>query len=250
MTRRIRGLGRGRKTRRTLERGGTGAAHRLNTALGGWPGVRITPMFGRWGYFVGETLFACFPVREKEHDLWIRLRPDEQRRALAAGVVIGLTGFAVGGHEVSTAATWKNVRLITLIFNISGACFAFVVGGWVAVRIAGFRRADPAVLHGAIAWLVTLPILMLLAATDTLASYGGWLGSLAGFHATPTSGSSATDMAAAMRKTALANRTGVLVGLMGSVIGGWIASGEPMTLRYYRRRGQVPPEETLNRPIA
>jgi len=85
MTRRIRGLARGRKTRRTLERGGTGAAHRLNTALGGWPGVRITPMFGRWGYFVGETLFACFPVREKEHDLWIRLRPDEQRRALAAG---------------------------------------------------------------------------------------------------------------------------------------------------------------------
>src|SRR5258705_8861558 len=85
MTRRIRGLGRGRKTRRPLEGGGTGAAPRLNTALGGWPGVRITPMFGRWGYFVGETLFACFPVREKEHDLWIRLRPDEQRRALAAG---------------------------------------------------------------------------------------------------------------------------------------------------------------------
>src|SRR2546429_8654074 len=84
MTRRIRGLGRGRKTRRTLERGGTGAAHRLNTALGGWPGVRITPMFGRWGYFVGETLFACFPVREKEHDLWIRLRPAEQRRGLGA----------------------------------------------------------------------------------------------------------------------------------------------------------------------
>src|SRR2546429_5854654 len=85
MTRRIRGLGRGRKTRRTLERGGTGAAHRLNTALGGWPGVRITPMFGRWGYFVGETLFACFPVREKEHDLWIRLRPGEHRRGMAAG---------------------------------------------------------------------------------------------------------------------------------------------------------------------
>jgi hypothetical protein len=42
-------------------------------------------MFGRWGYFVGETLFACFPVREKEHDLWVRLRPDEQRRALAEG---------------------------------------------------------------------------------------------------------------------------------------------------------------------
>src|SRR5206468_932676 len=150
MTRRIRGLGRGRKTRRTLERGGTGAAHRLNTALGGWPGVRITPMFGRWGYFVGETLFACFPVREKEHDLCWRPWPVVWSAvivgalsALAVGLVIGVIGFSVGAHEVSKAATWKNVRLITLIFNIGGAFFAFVVGGWVAARIAGFRRAEP-----------------------------------------------------------------------------------------------------------
>src|SRR5256884_7127353 len=80
MTRRIRGLGRGRKTRRTLERGGTGTARRLNTELGAWEGVRITPMFGRWGYFVGETLFACFPLREKERDLWLRLSPADQTR--------------------------------------------------------------------------------------------------------------------------------------------------------------------------
>src|SRR5881409_2040017 len=149
--------------------------------------------------------------------------------ALAVGLVIGLIGFAVGAHEVSKAATWKNVRLITLIFNIGGAFFAFVVGGWVAARIAGFRRAEPAILHGAIAWLVTLPMLMLLAATGTLANYGGWLGSLSGFHAT---------------------LTGVLVGLMGSVIGGWMGSGEPMMLTYYRRRGQAPIEETRTRRIA
>jgi hypothetical protein len=76
-------MGRGRKLRRTLERGGSGPALRLNETLGGWTGVRITPMFGRWGYFVGETLFACFPLRDKERDLWIRLSPDDQRRALA-----------------------------------------------------------------------------------------------------------------------------------------------------------------------
>src|SRR2546430_6894671 len=121
--------------------------------------------------------------------------------ALAVGLVIGLIGFSVGAHEVSKAATWKNVRLITLIFNIGGAFFAFVVGGWVAARIAGFRRAEPAVLHGAIAWLVTLPILMLLAATGTLASYGGWLGSLAGVYAPPTPGSSAADIAGGPRQT-------------------------------------------------
>ena len=76
-------MGRGRKTRRVLARGGTGLAQRLNEALGRWSGVRITPMFGRWGYFVGDDLFACFPVRERDHDLWLRLTRDDQGRALA-----------------------------------------------------------------------------------------------------------------------------------------------------------------------
>ena len=79
--RRFRGMGRGRKLRRTLERGGIGASGRLNETLGGWTGVRITPMFGRWGYFAGEQLFACFPLREKDTDLWIRLSPTDQARA-------------------------------------------------------------------------------------------------------------------------------------------------------------------------
>jgi Family of unknown function (DUF5519) len=52
--------------------------------LATWPGVRITPLFGRWGYFVGDDLFACFPLREQEHDLWMRLSANDQRRALSA----------------------------------------------------------------------------------------------------------------------------------------------------------------------
>src|SRR2546426_71031 len=82
-TPRVRSLGHGRKLRRALARGGTGPARALNTTLGGWDGVRITPMFGRWGYFVGERLFACFPLRDKERDLWIRLGADDQARARA-----------------------------------------------------------------------------------------------------------------------------------------------------------------------
>jgi len=76
-------MGKGRKTRRLLERGGTGPARRLNETLSAWGGVKITPMFGRWGYFVGDRLFACFPLREKDHDLWIRLTRIDQSRALA-----------------------------------------------------------------------------------------------------------------------------------------------------------------------
>ena len=81
----FRGLGSARKTRRALERGGAGPAAELNRTLGDWPRVKITPMFGRWGYFVGARLFACFPLRVKDTDLWIRLGPEDQRRALAGG---------------------------------------------------------------------------------------------------------------------------------------------------------------------
>ncbi len=78
----MRGTGRGRRTRRTLAQGGSGVAGELNDAVGGWPRVRIVPMFGRWGYFVGETLFACFPLRPKDHDLWILLSLEDQAQAL------------------------------------------------------------------------------------------------------------------------------------------------------------------------
>lgn len=94
---RVRGIGRGRKTRRALARGGAGVAEQLNDAVGSWPGVRITPMFGRWGYFVGETLFACLPLRVKEHDLWIRLSLEDQARALKTPGVTPHRRFAPRG---------------------------------------------------------------------------------------------------------------------------------------------------------
>ena len=98
-----------------LARGGTGLAQRLNEALGQWTGVRITPMFGRWGYFVGEDLFACFPVRERDHDLWLHLTRDDQTRVLADPRVRPHRRFARRGwiemdlessDELSLALRW------------------------------------------------------------------------------------------------------------------------------------------------
>lgn len=115
MSQRYRGLGRGRKTRRALARGGTGPARRLNEALATWRGVRITPTFGRWGYFVGSRLFACFPLSDTERDLWIRLSPADQARALAAGGARPHRRFArrgwveldvVGPGDVERALRW------------------------------------------------------------------------------------------------------------------------------------------------
>ncbi|HEV8587039.1 MAG TPA: luciferase family protein [Methylomirabilota bacterium] len=119
--RRFRGLGKGRKTRRALERGGTGPAARLNRTLGGWEGVRITPMFGRWGYFADERLFACFPLREKERDLWIRLTPADVARALADARVRPHRRFAGRGwieldietdEDIPRALRWLRRALV------------------------------------------------------------------------------------------------------------------------------------------
>ncbi len=98
----FRGLGSARKTRRTLERGGTGPSAELNQTLGNWPRVRITPMFGRWGYFVAARLFACFPLRSKDTDLWIRLGREDQRRALAGGC---------SPHRRMSASGWVECRV-------------------------------------------------------------------------------------------------------------------------------------------
>ncbi len=108
-------MGAGRKTRRSLERGGTGPSAELNRMLGSWPRVRITPMFGRWGYFVASRLFACFPLRPKESDLWIRLGPEEQRRALETAGIVPHRRLASSGwvelsvttpREVGRAVRW------------------------------------------------------------------------------------------------------------------------------------------------
>src|SRR5437867_3311167 len=103
--------------------------------------------------------------------------------ALAVGLIIGLVGFAVGAHEVSRYVDWKKVHLLTLVFVVAGAFFAYVAGAWAAARIAGIRRSEPAMLHGAIVWLLTIPFLLVMASLGGLAHFGDWYGGLAG---TPT----------------------------------------------------------------
>lgn len=87
----------------------------LNRVLGEWDDVQITPMFGRWGYFVGNRLFACYPIRAKDHDLWVRLSDGDQARALASGGVRAHRRFAARGWiecdvtepgELSRALRW------------------------------------------------------------------------------------------------------------------------------------------------
>src|SRR5207249_2814717 len=69
---------------------------------------------------------------------------------------------------------WRKVRFLGLVFSIGGAFFSFVIGGWVAARLGGINRSEPAMLHGAISWLLSIPMLLALAAVGATANFGGW----------------------------------------------------------------------------
>jgi hypothetical protein len=186
--------------------------------------------------------------------------------ALAVALVIGLVAIAVGAHVIGPSeriVKWSTFSIGALIFSIFGAFVAFVVGGWVAAKIAGIARAEPAMLHGAIAWLLTVPMLLVFTGLGAGTYFGSWYTGLAG---TPSWAHSATpadilssnsrrdsvvmpsqdkvvaakdeaerESATVARNSALGAVTALLLGLIGSVIGGWMASGEPMTLTHYRK---------------
>ncbi len=154
--------------------------------------------------------------------------------SLAAAVVFPLIALAVGAHKAvdDRVLKWADVGPATIIFSVLGAFFATVIGAWVAAKISGARRAQAAILHGVGAWLVAMAIVLLLAAlagANTL--QGGYLGGLTPPGApTPTGAAPDPNTAIAIRNSAVGSVLGILIGLMGAVIGGWFASGEPMTL--------------------
>jgi hypothetical protein len=159
--------------------------------------------------------------------------------ALALLLVFGLTAIAVGAHRVGEHfASWREFHLITLVFSVFGSFLSFVLGGWAAARVTGTRRAETAMLHGAIAWLVTIPGLLFFAALGAGGYLGAWYGGLAAppawaAQATPMADSAAAALAA--RNSALGALTAILLGLVGSVVGGWLGSGERMSLNYSNR---------------
>ncbi len=161
--------------------------------------------------------------------------------ALAVALIVGLIAIAVGAHALGPSSrllNWHSFGVGALIFGIGGAFFANAAGGWVAGKIAGILYAEEAILHGAIVWLVTVPMLVLLAALGAGSFFGAWGGGLAGtpaWVATAATTAAADPQAATIaRNEALGAVLGLLVGLVGAVVGGWVASGEPMSFRYKR----------------
>ena len=163
---------------------------------------------------------------------------------LVAAVLFSFIATAVGAHKAVDARIlkWADVGPTTIIFSVFGAFLASAIGGWVAARVSGARRAEPAILQGVIAWLVSMALVVFLAAlaggSGLLA--GSYLGQLTppGAPAAAIAGAAPAivdpNVAIAIRNAALASVLGMLIGLMGSVVGGWMGSGERMHPYHYR----------------
>jgi len=179
---------------------------------------------------------------------------------LALILIFGLIGIAVGAHLVGPSRAvleWKTLAWLGLAFNVFGVFFAFVGGGWVASKIAGIRWSETAMMHGAIVWVVTIPLIVFIAAQGASSYMGGWLGGLGTNHpawaATPdstltipaptdkakTTTSAETAAAKATRNAALGDVAALLLGLMGCALGAWCGSGEAMTFSHWRDRTPV-----------
>jgi hypothetical protein len=154
--------------------------------------------------------------------------------ALTASLVFGLIGTAVGATSIEKFSSFQTISRIDVAMVICSAFFAFVIGGWVAGKITGAKHSERTILHGSIAWLVATPMLVVMLALGAGNAFGGWYGGLVVSPFGAAVAQPATPEV--VRNTALAAITGLLVGLIGSVIGGWMASGEPMTFTHHRKR--------------
>jgi len=160
---------------------------------------------------------------------------------LVAGAAFSLIAVAVGAQKAVNPGVlkWADVGITTIAFSVFGAFLASAIGAWVAGRMSGARMAEPAILHGVGAWLVLMAIIMLFAALAGAHTFAvGYLGNLTPPGApTPTPAAPVDPNAAiAIRNAALGSVLGILIGLMGAVVGAWIASGEPLgSLAHYRR---------------
>jgi hypothetical protein len=157
--------------------------------------------------------------------------------ALAAALITGLAAIAVGAQMVGHGehiVSWNRVHFSGIAFAVCGAFFSFVIGGWVAGKITGYVRPESTMLHAALAWTVAVPMILIFAALGGGGYFGGWYGGLGGSPFWANAALPAADAAVIVRNNALGALTSLLLGLIGSVLGGWMASGHSMSWHAFR----------------
>jgi hypothetical protein len=169
--------------------------------------------------------------------------------SVVAVVLFGVIGTAVGSWKAGNegrVTDFSGIGRVAVAYAVFASFLAFVIGGWIAARIAGITRAEPAILHAAIAFLVATVALLAMASFGG-AVFNGWYAGLAPSPAVPSQAGQPVDPNAAKAAAAGATAAAVaiLLGLAGSVVGGWMGSGERMDFSFYNRE-----RARMGRPVA
>jgi hypothetical protein len=159
--------------------------------------------------------------------------------SIVAVVLFGVIGTAFGAWKAGTegrVTDFTGIGRAAVAYAVFASFFAFVIGGWITARVAGIRRAETAILQAAIAFLVATVALVAMASFGG-AVFNGWYVSLAPSPIVPTPAGQPVDPNAAKAAAAGATAAAVaiLLGLSGSVVGGWMGSGETMDLSFIER---------------
>ncbi len=155
--------------------------------------------------------------------------------AIAVVVLFGFIGMAMGAHQLSTGTTSPEAAGFGgLILSVLGTFLAFGTGGWTAGKLAGVRGAKQAMLQGACVSLTAIPVLLVLAAIGAVVDAGSWYVRLV---STAMPGESPDPAALlATRNAALGAAAAMCLSLVGSLIGGWLASSERLAMSDRRAR--------------
>src|SRR5262249_58275364 len=139
--------------------------------------------------------------------------------AVMVALIIALIGVAVGAQRAADVriTRWSEFGLGSLIFAVCGAFLSFVVGGWVAGRMTGFIRAEPTILHGAMAWLLGASLMLAVGAAGAT-PFGPWYRGVIAARppivlAAPPATAVDPDAARAARNAALGGVAALLLGL-------------------------------------
>src|SRR5205814_2426003 len=94
---------------------------------------------------------------------------------LVAAVLFSFIATAVGAQKAVDARVlkWADVGFVTIAFSVFGAFLASAAGAWIAARMSGARLAEPAILHGVVAWLVLMGIVVTLATLAGAPTFAG-----------------------------------------------------------------------------
>lgn len=154
---------------------------------------------------------------------------------VVAVILFGFIGTAIGAHAAGNegrVTTWSGVGFGAVAFAVLAAFWAFLLGGYIAVRFGGVRIPERAAIYGGVTFVIATVVLLALA--SQAAQYlNGWYSGLSPVPAgQPAVPGQPVDpgIAQAARNSAVAAAASMLIGLMGAVIGGWMGSGEPMRI--------------------